>query len=47
LLADVELEVPAGEDLTEGVLRLDVTSGGFVGLFGLGKRFRYQRGCLM
>jgi hypothetical protein len=47
LLADVELEVPAGEDLTEGVLRLNVTSGGFVGLFGLGKGFRYQRGCLM
>jgi 2-polyprenyl-6-methoxyphenol hydroxylase-like FAD-dependent oxidoreductase len=37
LLADVELEVPAGKELPEGTLRLNLTSGGFVGIFGLGK----------
>jgi 2-polyprenyl-6-methoxyphenol hydroxylase-like FAD-dependent oxidoreductase len=37
LLADVELEVPAGKDLAEGALRLNLAGGGFVGIFGLGK----------
>jgi 2-polyprenyl-6-methoxyphenol hydroxylase-like FAD-dependent oxidoreductase len=38
LLADVELELPTGKDLPEGTLRLNLTSGGFVGIFGLGNR---------
>ena len=37
LLADVELEIPAEEYLPTGTLRLNLTSGGFVGIFGLGK----------
>ena len=37
LLADVELEIPAEEYLPPGTLRLNLTSGGFVGIFGLGK----------
>lgn len=36
LLADVELEVPTDEHLPTGTLRLNLTSGGFVGIFGLG-----------
>jgi 2-polyprenyl-6-methoxyphenol hydroxylase-like FAD-dependent oxidoreductase len=38
LLADVELEVPTDQDLPSGTLRLNLTSGGFVGIFGLGDR---------
>jgi 2-polyprenyl-6-methoxyphenol hydroxylase-like FAD-dependent oxidoreductase len=37
LLADVELEIPTGDDLPEGALRLNLTRGGFVGIFALGK----------
>ena len=36
LLADVELEVPTDEHLPTGTLRLNLTTGGFVGIFGLG-----------
>jgi 2-polyprenyl-6-methoxyphenol hydroxylase-like FAD-dependent oxidoreductase len=36
LLADVELEVPTNAYLPAGTLRLNLTSGGFVGIFGLG-----------
>jgi 2-polyprenyl-6-methoxyphenol hydroxylase-like FAD-dependent oxidoreductase len=36
LLADVELEVPTEDYLPAGTLRLNLTSGGFVGIFGLG-----------
>jgi 2-polyprenyl-6-methoxyphenol hydroxylase-like FAD-dependent oxidoreductase len=36
LLADVELELPTDEYLPTGTLRLNLTSGGFVGIFGLG-----------
>jgi FAD binding domain len=36
LLADVELEVPTEEHLPTGTLRLNLTSGGFVGIFSLG-----------
>jgi len=37
LLAGVELEIPTGDDLPEGALRLNLTRGGFVGIFALGK----------
>jgi 2-polyprenyl-6-methoxyphenol hydroxylase-like FAD-dependent oxidoreductase len=37
LLADVELELPAEDYLPTDTLRLNLTSGGFVGIFGLGK----------
>jgi 2-polyprenyl-6-methoxyphenol hydroxylase-like FAD-dependent oxidoreductase len=36
LLADVELELPAEDYLPTDTLRLNLTSGGFVGIFGLG-----------
>jgi 2-polyprenyl-6-methoxyphenol hydroxylase-like FAD-dependent oxidoreductase len=36
LLADVELEIPVEEYLPTGTIRLNLTSGGFVGIFGLG-----------
>jgi 2-polyprenyl-6-methoxyphenol hydroxylase-like FAD-dependent oxidoreductase len=36
LLADVELGVPTQEHVPTGTLRLNLTSGGFVGIFGLG-----------
>jgi 2-polyprenyl-6-methoxyphenol hydroxylase-like FAD-dependent oxidoreductase len=36
LLADVALEVPTEEYLPTGTIRLNLTSGGFVGIFGLG-----------
>jgi 2-polyprenyl-6-methoxyphenol hydroxylase-like FAD-dependent oxidoreductase len=36
LLADVELEVSADGYLPTGTIRLHLTSGGFVGIFGLG-----------
>jgi 2-polyprenyl-6-methoxyphenol hydroxylase-like FAD-dependent oxidoreductase len=35
LLADVDIDLPAGADLRAGTLRLNLTRGGFVGIFRL------------
>ncbi len=41
LLADVSIDLPADADLPAGTVRLNLTSGGFVGMFGL-RNGRYR-----